>query len=834
MKEQNNRSGLSFIESLRQDIRYGVRVLLRNRSFTLMAVITLALGIGANTAIFSVIYGVLLRPLPYRDGRQLVILHQRAKLAGVEDMNFSVKEFHDFKEQNQTLESMVEHHSMNFILYGRSEPERVQTAVVSSNFFDVLGVRPLFGRTFVPDDEKPGADAVLVLSYKYWQQSHGGDPKIVGRVFQMNNRSHVVIGVLPDVPQYPSENDVYMPTTQCPFRSSQAIIDNRNARLLTVFGRLKSGVQLEQAQADLNTTANNLQAAYPETYPKSEGYAAQVVRLEDDLTERARPTLMILLATAGLVLLIACANVANLSLARVLQREREVAMRTALGASRGRLIRQLLTESTLLSLTGGVLGLVLAAWGLPMLAAFAARFTNRTGEIKVDLSVLLFTLVVSVGTGLGFGLLPALSFSRDSKQNLAAVLKEGTRSASAGKNRVRGLLVIVQVAVSFMLLITAGLMLQSLIKLQQVNGGFNPEKVLVMRLSPNWSKYNVIGAQAATTANYVAYFRQVLDKVKQQPGIQSVALSSTYPLNAQGIVAGPNNITIQLEGRPLTEGQLAPKIDPQAVTPDYFRTIGAPLIKGRMFTDADNEKAPQVAIINDTAARHRWGGEDAVGKRISFDNGQTWVTIVGVVSDVKNYGLEREPTEEIYVPVEQGPFARFLIVKTMSDPLSVSRLMRDAVHQVDQDTAVDQVKTLEQVRDDSVASPRLTAWLLSLFGGLALMITAAGICGVMVLSVTQRTREIGIRMALGATRGSVLAMVMRQGMSLVMFGLMAGIIGALLLNRLLASLLFSTPTADPTTFAAASFLLIAVAGVACFIPARRATGINPILALRNE
>ncbi|HEY0322168.1 MAG TPA: ABC transporter permease [Pyrinomonadaceae bacterium] len=836
MENQDHKSVFSFIESLGQDIRYGVRVLLRNRGFTLMAVITLALGIGANTAIFSVIYGVLLRPLPYQDGHQLVVVHQRAKLANIDDMGFSVKEFHDFREQNKTLESVVEHHSMNFILYGRTEPERVQTGVVSYNFFDVLGVKPILGRTFVPDDEKPGADAVLVLSYKYWQQSHGGDPNIVGKVFQMNNRSHIVIGVLPDIPQYPSESDVYMPTTQCPFRSSQAIMDNRNARLLTVvFGRLKAGVQLEQAQADLSNTAGNLQAAYPETYPKSEGYTAQVVRLEDDLTERARPTLMILLATAGLVLLIACANVANLSLARVLQRQREVAMRTALGASRGRLIRQLLTENTLLSLMGGVLGLLIAAWGLPALAAFAARFTNRTGEIKIDLSILLFTLIVSVGTGLTFGLFPALSFRQNSKQNLAAALKEeGARSTSVGKNRMRGLLVVAQVAISFTLLITAGLMLRSLIKLQQVNGGFNPEKVLVMRLSPNWSKYTSIQSPTATTANYVAYFRQVLDKVKQQPGLQAVALASTYPLNPQGITSGPNNINIQLEGRAPAEGQLAPKIDPRAVTPDYFRTIGMPLIKGRMFTDADDEKAPQVAIINDTAARHRWGGEDPVGKRVSFDNGKTWVTIVGVVGDVKQYGLDREPTDEIYVPVEQGPFASFLIVKTMSDPMSVSKLMRDAVHQVDPDTAIDQVKTLEQVRDDSVASPRLTAWLLGIFAGLALTITAAGICGVMALSVTQRTREIGIRMALGATRGRVLAMVMRQGMSLVLLGLISGITGALLLNRLLATLLFATPTADPMTFAAVSFLLIVVAGAACLIPALRATSINPMLALRNE
>ena len=637
MEKQNHKSGSRLIESIGQDIRYGLRVLVRNRGFTLMAVITLALGIGANTAVFSVIYGVLLRPLPYRDGHQLVVVHQRAKLANVDNMGLSVKEFQDFKEQNKTLESVVEHHSMNFILYGRSEPERVQTGVVSSNFFDVLGVKPLLGRTFVPEDERPGADAVLVLSYKYWQQSHGGDPNIVGRVFQMNNRSHLVIGVLPSIPQYPSESDVYMPTTQCPFRSSQTVMDNRNARLLTVvFGRLKEGVQLEQAQTDLSRIANNLQAAYPETYPKSEGYTAQAVLLEDDLTQRARPTLIILLATAGLVLLIACANVANLCLARVLQRQREIAMRAALGASRGRLIRQLLTESTLLSLMGGVLGLLIAAWGLPVLAAFAERFTNRTGEIKIDLSVLLFTLIVSVCTGLAFGLFPALSFRQGSKQNLSSALKEeGARSTSAGKNRIRGFLVVAQVAISFMLLITAGLMLRSLVRLQRENGGFNPEKVLVMRLSPNWSRHTVVGANATTTANYVAYFRRVLDKVKQQPGLQSVALASTYPLNPAGITAGPNNVNVQLEGRPPAEGQLSPKIAPRAVTPDYFRVIGTPLMKGRMFTEADDEKAPQVAIVNDTAARHRWGGEDPVGRRVSFDNGQTWITIVGVVGDVK-------------------------------------------------------------------------------------------------------------------------------------------------------------------------------------------------------
>ena len=828
MDKEAHGGGLNFIESLGQDIRYGLRVLLRNRGFTLTAIITLALGIGANTAIFSVIYGVLLRPLPYREGHQLVVVHQQALSAKIDDLGFSAKEVADYREQNKTMESVVEHHSMSFILFGRGEPERVQTGVVSANFFDVLGVKPILGRTFEPSDEQHGADAVLILSNKYWKQSHGGDPNIVGKIFRMNNRAHVVVGVLPPIPQYPSESDVYMPTIQCPFRSAQSFIENRNARMMTVFGRLKPGVELPQAQADLSTIATNLEASYPESYPKNQGYAAKVVRLEDELTQRARPTFLILLATAGLVLLIACANVANLSLARVLQRQHEVAMRTALGASRARLIRQLLTESTLLYLLGGALGLLIAQWGLPMLVAFAARFTNRTGEIRIDLSILLFTMLVSIGTGLAFGLIPALSFRQDSQKSLAAALKEdGGRSTSGGKNRIRSLLVVTQVAISFTLLIVAGLMLRSLIKLQQVSPGFNPEKVIVMRLAPNWSKY---------TANehYAGFFARVLEVVKQQPGVVSVALSSTYPLNPAGITRGPNNISVQLEGHPTGDGQLAPQLDPRAVSPDYFRTIGTPLVRGRLFTEQDDEKSPPVAIINESAARHRWGGEDPVGKRVTTDNGRTWITIVGVVGDVRQYGLDREPSDEFYNPVAQAPFAGFLLVKTMADPASQARVMRDAVHQVDADTAVDQVKTLQQVRDDSVASPRLTVWLLGLFAVLALIITAAGLTGVMALSVTQRTREIGIRMALGATRTGILAMVMRQGMTLVLIGLTVGIVGALALNRLMGALLFATPSSDPVTFAAVSFVLMLVAGAACFIPALRATGIDPMLALRSE
>ncbi|MEK6406451.1 MAG: ABC transporter permease [Acidobacteriota bacterium] len=818
------RSG-GLIESLMQDTRYGARILLRNPGFTVVAVLTLALGIGANTAIFSVIYGVLMRPLPYKDGNQLVIVQQQAPLAGVLKLPFSVKEVLDYREQNQTLDAVVEHHTMSFTLLGGIEPQRVQTGVVSANFFDVLGVIPIVGRTFVPGDEEHGSDAVLVLSHKYWQQSHGGDPGIVGRVFQMNNRPHTVIGVLPPIPQYPVEEDVYMPTSQCPTRSSEQFMANRNARMMSVFGRLKCDVPVAQAQADLSTIAANLQKQHADSYPTNRGYGAVVSPLQEELTRRAKPTFLILLGTAGLVLLIACANVANLTLARLMRREREMAIRAALGAGRGRLIRQLLTESTLLSLAGGILGLLFAAGGLHLLVNFAARFTTRAGEIRIDGLVLLFTLLVSVVTGLVFGLVPVFS----SDQNLTNALKEGggRTSASASRQRVRNLLIVAQVAVSFMLLIGAGLMLRSLIKLQSVSPGFDPEKVLAIRVSPNWSKYN-------TPDKTLLLFQRLLDKVRSQPGVQSAGLASTYPLNQLGITNGPFNRGFQIEGRPIPEGELAPQADFRSASPGYFETIRLALVKGRTFEEADNEKALNVAVINQSTARHRWKDEDPIGRRVSFDRGQTWVTIIGVVSDVKQYGLDRDPTDEIYIPLAQNGFANNLLVRTAADPMSITSLMREAIYAVDPETAIDRVQTLEQVRTDAVASPRLTAMLLALFAGLALVITAAGIAGVMALSVSQRRHELGVRLALGATPGRVLSMVMRQGMTFVLMGLSIGVAGALLLGRLMSSLLFAVEPTDPITFVAVSGVLMVVAAAACFVPARRVTSIDPMLALRSE
>jgi putative ABC transport system permease protein len=817
--------GAPLVESLLQDIRYGARILFRNPGFTVVAVLTLGLGIGANTAIFSVIYGVLMKPLPYADGSQLVIVQQKAPLANVNNVPFSVKEVQDYREQNQTLQDVVEHHTMSFTLLGGREPQRVQTGVVSANFFDVLGVKPLLGRTFVEADDQHGSDAVLVLSYEYWRRSHGGDPNIIGRTFQMNNRPHTVIGVLPPIPQYPNEQDVYMPTSHCPTRSSEQFIANRNARMMSVFGRLKPGVPVAQAQADLTTLAGNLQKQYPESYPANRGYAASVVSLQEELTRRAKPTFLILLGTAGLVLLIACANVANLTLARLMRREREMAIRAALGAGRGRLIRQLLTESTLLSLAGGVLGLLLAAGGLQLLVGFAERFTPRASEIKIDGFVLLFTLLVSAATGLIFGLMPAFS----SDQHLTGTLKEGGGRSSAGlrRQRIRNMLIVGQVGVSFILLIWAGLMLRSLIKLQHVNPGFDPERVLAMRISPNWSKFN-------TNEETRALLLRILDKARSEPGVLSVALGSTFPMNQLGITGGPFNRGFQIEGHPVPEGELAPQADFRTASTDYFETVRQPLVAGRTFVEGDKDKAVPVAVINQTTARHRWGNEDPIGRRVTFDRGETWLTIVGVVGDVRQYGLDREPTDEIYVPLAQSSFAANLLIRTASDPMSIAKVMREAVYEVDPDTAVDRVQTLEQVCSDAVASPRLTAILLAMFAGLALVITAAGIAGVMALSVNQRTHELGVRLALGASPGKVLLMVMRQGMSFVLAGLSVGVAGALLLGRLMSSLLYEVEPTDPTTFLAVALVLLVVAAAACFVPARRVTSIDPMLALRSE
>jgi putative ABC transport system permease protein len=814
-------------EILKNDCSYAFRMMQKNPGFTAIAVLTLALGIGANTAIFSVVHAVLLRPLPYPDGQQLVFIRQQGLKIGQDDLGFSPKEIEDFRAQNQTLSGLVEYHAMSFILFGHGDPDRVRAAVVSANYFDLFEVKPFLGRTFLAGDDKLGAAPVLMLSYEYWKNKFSGDPDIVGKTFEMNDKVHTVVGVLPPLPQYPLETDVYMPTSACPFRSSKRVVEGRDQRMVEAFGRLKPGASLAQATADVSTIAGRLQSAYAKFYPDNMGYAAAATPLREELTREARPTLLVLLAAAAFVLLIACANVANLTLARMSRRDRELAVRTALGAGRSRLLRQLFTESFLLAILGGALGLFIAYGSLDLLTNFAARLTPRAREIRIDSGVLLFTLVAALGTSIVFGTISAL-FSRAS---LSASLKEGSAAAGAGlrKNRVRSALIVSQIAFSFMLLIGAGLVLRSLIKMQQVNPGFVPQHVLAMSTTFSFSKY-------ASSDQLAEVSKKVLDRVQAQAGVLSAAMASFYPLQPEIVNAGAAAFSgpFRIEGRQLSVGEAPPVTNQVIVSSDYFRTLGIPQRAGRSFTEADDGKHLIVVMINEAAQRQFWPHEDPIGKRVSGDDGATWATIVGVVGDVHEFGLTQRVVSEFYIPQSEGGGPNTLLVRTTGDPLAMSRLIARAVHDVDSQAAVTRIRSLEQARYDSIASPRVTASLLAVFAGLALLIAAAGIGGIMALTVSQRVREIGIRMALGAQPFSILQMVLRQGLILAGLGVGIGLVGAFVLTGLIKSLLFETTPTDPVTFAGVALVLIAVGIVASYLPARRAASIDPMQALRSE
>jgi len=803
-----------FVETIAQDVRYGARSLRRNPGFALTVIVTMALGIGANTAIFSVVNAVLLRPLPFANGDRLVVLHQQRPLAGIEDTGFSYQEILDYRTQAHSLDGVVEFHDMWFILLGRPEPERVATGVVSAGFFDVLGVKPIFGRTFVESDDVPGAPAVLVLSYKYWQRSFGGDPSVVGRVFRMNDRPHQVIGVLPDVPQYPLEVDVYMPTSACPFRSNPRMVNEREARMMQAFARIRPEVTLEKARADLDIVAAGLQARYPETYRKADGYRTIAVPLHQELTRSFRTTLLVLLGTAAFVLLIVCASVANLTVARMARRQREIAIRSVLGAGRGRLARQLLTESALLALVGGAVGLALAAWGLDLLVAFAQRFTTRASEIGIDRMVLLYTLLVSTATGLVFGSVPAFTGGFAN----SAGARDGTRTTQASHS-VRSALIVIQVAASFMLLIGAGLTIRTLVNLQRVDPGFKTDNLLTMRIDLNFSKYREDAIPA--------FWQAFEDKVRAEPGVLGVGGGGTFPLNDQNVFAG----TLRIEGRDTQPGGPRPRVNYHVASPEYFSTIGQPIVSGRPFTRSDHGRENPVVIVNQTMARHFWPGQDPIGRRISAGD-DNWSTIVGVVGDTLQR-LDEPASDDIYLPIFQGrQLSTNWIVRSSVDPKVMERQVRAALRSLDPDQPVDHFRTIAEVRAASLQPPRLTAALLGLFALLALIITSAGIAGVIALSVNQRTQEFGIRMALGAQRANVLRMVLGQGLRLVVIGLAIGLAGALVLTRVLSTLLFGVQPTDVLTYLAVSTVLVAVAALACFLPARRAASVDPMVALR--
>jgi len=815
------RARAEFMHTLWQDLRFAARTLRRAPAFTAASLVTLALGIGATTAIFSVIDGVLLRPLPYANGDRLVHVNQPANAGAIPDVGFSAMEVADYEAQTHSFDAMAEYHSMAFTLLGRDEPRRVQTGVVSANFFDLLGVKPLLGRTFRAGEDQAGAAPVIVLSYEFWQRALGGDPNVVGRTFTMNDRIHTVIGVLPFLPQDPDHNDIYMPVSSCPFRMSPQMLSSRTGRMVELLGRLKPGVTLAQAGADVSNVSARLHHEYPDAYRAADRLGVQADMYRDEITRGARPTLLVLLATAAFVLLIACANVANLTLARELRREREMALRAVLGAGRRRIARQLVTESTLLACVGGALGLGVASALLRVLVRFTALFTPRAAEISMDGRVLAFAFGVSALAGIGLGLVPALTARRD----LAGGLKEDGNASTLGGARVRlrGALISAQVAIAFMLLVGAGLLMRSFLNLQRVNPGFDPANVLTARIDLNWSRYK--NGPAVRT-----FEEALVAQLGARPGVTGVAVSNASPMHE----GQPNNAAFRIDGRPIDAGQTAPTMDVRVASPDYFRVLGIPLVTGRTFTAMDRDTLNEPVVINQTAARRYWAGANPIGARLTFDDGKSWATVAGVVGDVSQYGPAQPETPAVYAPFTISTYSDMrVLVRTRGDPAFAARELRAIVHDLDPAQPVTEVQTVAALRGEAVATPRITMLLIAAFAVVALVITAAGLAGVIAFTVSRRTREIGIRIALGAQPAGVRGMVLRQGLRLVAVGLVVGAAAALALTRLLSRFLFHVNATDPVTFLGVAALFCGIAALACLAPARRATRVDPMTALRD-
>jgi putative ABC transport system permease protein len=805
------------MQTLWQDLRYGVRVLLQQPGFTFIAVLTLALGIGANTAIFSVVNGVLLRPLPYAEPDQLAMVWLDNRRQGIRDDITSYPNFLDWRDKNSSFQAMAGVRNLTTNLTGVGEPEELRGAAVSPNFFQLMGVGPALGRGFVPEEEQPGKDKVVILSHGLWQQRFGGDPAIVNRTISLNGEPLTVVGVMPPGFEFPSKATLWRPLAP-----NERLRAARGSFWLPVIGRLKPGVTRQQAQADMDLVAKQLEQQYPNI---NAGYGINVVPLHEQTVGNIRTALLVLLGAVAFVLLIACANVANLLLARAATRQREVAVRAALGADRFRLVRQLLTESVLLSVVGGVLGVLLAWWGVEMLLTLAPANLPRLNEIQLDWRVLGFTLGLSLLTGLIFGLAPALQTSH---LELGEALKEGGRSGAGGRRaqRVRSVFIVAEVALALVLLAGAGLLIRSFWRLQQVNPGFRTDHVLTLQLTLPRTKYPE-GAQAA------AFFQRLQERLAALPGVESASAASSIMLPK---LANSSGFTIENRPPDPREQQLELPFD--AVLPNYFQTLGVQLLRGRTFTAQDAQGQPEVAMVNESFAKRYFPNEDPVGRRFTFGDGTNnpqWITIAGVVRDTKRQGLDQPIRIESWMPHAQAPSRSMeVVVRTAGDPLALTGAVRDAVWSLDRDLPIPRIQTLAQVLSESVAQRRLNMLLLTLFAAVALILAAVGIYGVMSYAVTQRTNEIGIRVALGAQSRDVLKLVVGQGMKLTLIGVGTGMILTLALMRLLASLLFGVSATDPLTFSVIAVLLIAVALLACYLPARRAAQVDPMIALRSE
>jgi putative ABC transport system permease protein len=809
------------MQTLWQDLRYGARMLLKNPGFTLIAVITLALGIGANTAIFSVVNRVLLFRLPYKDAGRLVMVWGSNPQQGADIDLVSPADLVDWRSQNTVFEDLAATNDAPFNLTGMGEPESLIGYRLAANFFQVAGVQPALGRAFTPEEDRAGAPDVVILSHRLWQRRFDSDPNALGRSVTLNGAPYTIIGVMPAGFQHPQRAELWAPLRLNSLSADQA--NDRGFRFLRVVGRFKPGVTIEQAQREMSRVALRLAERHPDT---NAGQGVKIVSLQEQYAGDIKPTLLALLGAVGFVLLIACANVANLLLARAAARQKEIAVRTALGARRGRIVRQLLTESVLLALIGGALGLLLALWSANLLVAL---FPNNVAnlnipvveEIPINGRVLGFSLLVSLLTGVIFGLAPAWQAS---KPDLSRTLKESGANMTAGVSgrRMRGLLVVSEMALAVLLLIGAGLMVKSFWRLLQGDLGLDPKNVLTMQVLLAPQKYG--GAQQRR-----AFLQDVMRRIENLPGVEQAGATNFLPLTGFW-----GNVSFSIEGRPAPRPNEEPSADNRVVTERYFRTMGIRLLRGREFDERDNESAPPVAIVNETMARRYWPNEDPIGARINLGQGNR-AEIIGVVSDVKSFGLEERTHPDIYRPYAQAPFRLIAFaVRAGGDPLSLVAAVKNAVYAVDNDQPVFKVITMENLAAESITLRRVSMLLAGGLSALALVLAAIGIYGVMSYTISQQRREIGLRLALGAQASDVLRLVIGQGMKPALFGMIVGLLASFALTRLIKGLLFGVSATDPAIFVVISILLGVVALVACWIPARRAMKVDPMDALRCE